>query len=99
MISAARTAAQTILFAFREAALAHARAPGNDTLQDLVAQAGGRDWRGAIDELVGSGQIKIEICGKNWRIVTLLKEGIATAAEPNGRSPYLVIDQNGRRRF
>ncbi len=99
MISAApRTAAAILLEAFRKAALAKERAPDNDVLSDLVYSGGGRRWRESLDQLVAEEKIRIEICGKNWRVVYLLGENLNTALEPHGRPAWLIIDKFGKRR-
>lgn len=95
---APRTAAAILLEAFRKAALAGERAPDNDVLSDLVYAGGASQWAQALRQLCAEGKIRIEICGKNWRVVYLLVENINTAPEPNGRTAYRIIDKFGSRR-
>lgn len=48
-----------------------------------------------VREIARDGLIRIEISGKNWRCVTLLKgqhAGKATAPDPDGHSPYRTIE-------
>jgi hypothetical protein len=91
-------AAQLILEAFRQAAIDGKRAPQNDELANLVYSARAVRPREALEELVSSGKIRIEIAGKNWRTVYLLGENLNTAPEPKGAPTWLVIDQAGKRR-
>lgn len=94
-----RSPAAILLDAFRAAALKGERAPDNARLADMVYQAGGKQWAQALHDLAASGKIRIEICGKNWRVVYLVAENINTALEPNGRAAYRVIDKNGSRKM
>jgi hypothetical protein len=87
-----------LLEAFRQAAIAGSRAPGNDELADLVYRARGTRWREALDQLVSTGKIRIEIAGRNWRTVYLLGENLNTAREPMNRPVWLVLDKSGRQR-
>lgn len=91
-------AAIAILAAIRRAATAGQRCPDNDQLADAVYAAGGRRWRQGLDELTKTGVIKIEVAGKNWRVVTILADGLRTAPEPAGRRAWLVVDTGGSRR-
>lgn len=48
-----------------------------------------------VRELAREGLIRIEISGKNWRRVTLLKgehAGKSSAPDPEGRAPYRTIE-------
>jgi hypothetical protein len=89
---------QILLQAFRKAAQAGARCPGNDELSDLVYAARGRRWRDSLDQLIADGKVRIEIAGKNWRTVYLVGENLNTAPEPSGAPVWLVLDKGGRRR-
>lgn len=96
--AAPRSPAAVLLEAFRTAALAGKRCPDNDELSDLVYCAGGTQWRLALDTLAAEGKIRIEICGKNWRVVYLPGENLNTALEPNGRPAWRIIDKFGSRK-
>lgn len=54
---------------------------------------------GATTKLVQAGRVKIEVCGKNWRVAEILEgphTGKRTQAPPFPNSgPYLVRDASG----
>lgn len=88
-----------IIAAIRKAAQAGERCPSNADLQDAYFNAGGADYAAGLRELTGSGKLRIEIAGKNWRIATLPAEGLSTAAEPHGAPAWRRIDEHGTRRL
>ncbi len=50
-------------------------------------------------ELAFMGFITIEVYGRNWRVVTILKghrAGKRTMGPPHGGEPYLRLDKDGR---
>ena len=52
-----------------------------------------------LPELAREGLFKIEVCGKNYRIVTILTgehAGKKTAPHPHRSTPYVVIGPAGR---
>ncbi len=94
-----RHGSNVILDAIRKAAKAGERCPQNPELEDLFYSAGGKDYRVALNELTSSGKLRLEICGKNWRVAYLPDEGLSTAGEPNGAPAWRRIDQHGARRL
>lgn len=55
-----------------------------------------------IPALAKAGRVRVEISGRSWRTVHILTgphAGKSTKPQPEGRTPYLVIDSNGTRRI
>lgn len=78
-------------------ALAGERMP---TARELK-NAGHSSSPATLERLTDAGHIAREISGHNWRVVEILTgeyAGKRTAGPGRGRKPYLIIDQNGRRR-
>lgn len=55
---------------------------------------------GIIPALAREGVLRIELSGRDWRRVTMLKgelAGRSTAANPHGHCTWRVIDERGNR--
>lgn len=84
------------VFALIEAAaVARRRCPQNHEFAVINAS-------GAVYALAADGQIRVEVYGKNWRVIEILvgrHEGRRTAKPPfDNDGPYKVIDSAGTHR-
>jgi hypothetical protein len=86
---------QRVVALLEEAAAKGARCPQNHEFG--VMNAGG-----VLSALAGDGTIRVEVFGKNWRVITMLagaQKGRRTLAPPFANDgPYKVIDKGGSHR-
>lgn len=93
----AQSRADLLLNLIRQAAIDGDRMP---TLQGL-RRMGHRDPNASLRRLAASGRIRIEVYGRNWRVVEICRgphAGKRTAESPRGGRPYLVVDAGGTRK-
>lgn len=79
----------------RKAAVARRRCPSTDILSLMGHTAPSTIMRA----LAQDGRVKVEVYGRNWRVVEILAgpdAGARTEECPAGGAPYLVIDATGR---
>lgn len=84
-------AIETCFRAVLDAAVAGTRCPPNTS--GCISTA-------LLDVLAHHGRIRVEISGRNWRQVTILKgpsAGRSTAPNPKGHQVWWVRDKNGAR--
>lgn len=79
-----------------EAARNNRRCPTQAQVREAAHAAGytGVPIRSTIPELAYMGKCKVEVYGKNYRVVEI--EGERTRAAPAGHKPYLVISKDNR---
>jgi hypothetical protein len=87
-----------------DAAVEGKRCPVADAIDRAMSLAGHGYGATLVPALADAGRIRIEVGGKNWRVVTICDgphAGAATARPPGGRSfePYVVIEPGGRRSY
>jgi len=82
----------------QDAAIKGERCPTADGIARLLEKRRPGGW--IVPLLARRGEIKIEVSGKNWRVVEIMTgahAGRRTAENPDGHKPYRVIDRNGDR--
>lgn len=55
---------------------------------------------GDVTALARQGRIRVSICGKNFRVVTILVgpcAGMSTAPDPSGAHAWKIVDKTGTR--
>jgi len=66
------------------------------TARDLMV-AGHAGSSETITALAEQGLIRVEVYGRNWRVVEIVATGDRTAESPLGGEPYLVIERKDTR--
>lgn len=85
-----------VLEILTEAATKGERCPTNDDVIDRLENRGIRCCLSYIPDLARRGLIRIEICGRNYRTIEILKgphKGARTLS--NGSKPHWIIDGAG----
>lgn len=91
-----RVLADFLFTNLEEVALAGRRCPTKDELRELFNEKGYSNPALSLAHLVEEGRVRIEVCGRNWRVVEILSgpnTGVRTAPTPHGGAPYRVIQK------
>ena len=95
----------TVFEIFVETALKGERCPSSNppdyTLDKLcLVKRGTNAPKNAAGELARLGFVRVEISGKNWRTIEILRgehAGKRTKEDPTGAKPYRILDAKGDR--